>query len=492
MKCRHLTLRSGLRSFFRALGTLSLCLGSTFAYAQTREQARQTYLGLPQSFEPNRGQAPRGVDFISHGPGYTLSLTPNEAELQLAGTETGVPKQTEMRLRMRLLGANAHARSEGREIQTGKSNYFIGNNFRSWRTDVPQYGRVEYREVYPGIDLAYYGNQQRLEYDFVVAPYADPRRIRLAIKGADRIHVDDTGDLVLAIGAAEVRQKKPTVYQDTPSGRRRIEGRYVARGRNRVGFEVAAYDRHQPLIVDPVLVFSTYFGGNGDDVGSSIRLDSAGNIYFGGKTSSTNFPGTPVPGTPSGQPLNGSGTAAFVAKINSAGTLVYSSFIGGTNDRANSTGIAIDGNGNVYLAGNTSAADFPVMNPIQSAYHGNTDAFVLELNSSGNALVYSTYLGGSALDYAHSIEVDANAVAYVTGSTASLDFPTLNAEQSTYGGGGIDAFAAKISAGGTSLVYSTFIGGGGYDYSNGLAIDSAGNLYDFGDTGSINFPVLNA
>ena len=483
--------RSGLRLFARAL-VLSLCLGATAADGQSRKQARQTYLALPQSFEPNRGQTDSGVDFISHGPGYTLSLTPNEADLQLVGSELSAPDQGQSRtLKMRLLGANAHPPLEARELQAGRSNYFIGSNPSAWRTDIPHYGRVRYREVYPGTDLTYYGNQRQLEYDFVVGPHADPGRIRLAIEGADRIHIDEAGDLVLTIGSIEVRQRKPIVYQDTPSGRKIVEGRYVARGRNQMGFEVAAYDRSKPLVVDPALVFSTYFGGNGEDLGNSIRLDSAGNIYMAGRTNSTNFPGTRVQGTPRRQPLNGSGTAAYVAKISSSGELVYCSYIGGTNDHANAN-LAIDTNGNAYLAGNTAAADFPVMNPIQSKYHGNSDAFVLELNSSGNALVYSTYLGGSSPDYARNIEVDASGAAYVTGSTASSDFPTKNAEQSRYGGGATNAFAAKISAGGTSLVYSTYLGGKGYIYSNGLAIDKGGNLYAFGDTNSTNFPVLNA
>ncbi len=495
MKNQDLTRRSR-RSFRRLAPTLiMLCLSlfSIQGYAQTSSQARQSYVALPQSFEPNRGQARRGIDFISHGPGYAFSLAPNEADLQFIATEPGTPSlKQERTLRIKLQGANSHARAQGREAQSGRSNYFIGNNREAWQTDIPQYGRVEYAKVYPGIDVAYYGNHQQLEYDFVIAPHADPRRIRLAIEGADRIQIDETGDLLLRVGSAEIRQEKPVLYQDSPEGRRRLKGRYVIRGKNHVGFEVGDYDKHKPLTVDPVLVFSTYFGGNGDDIGTGIRVDATGNIYISGTTGSTNFNGNPIPGTPPGQPLSGTGKAAFVAKINSSGALVYSSYIGGTNDQAFGSGLAVDSSGNLYLVGNTSAADFPTVSPIQATYGGDTDVFVLELNSTGNGLIYSTYLGGSALDYAENVEVDASTNVYLTGSTSSSNFPTINAEQPTYGGGSIDAFAAKISPGGASLVYSTYIGGNSGDFSNGLTIDSSGNLYAFGDTGSTNFPVENA
>ncbi len=494
MHSRERILHSGssLRNLTRALTALAFVLVSTAGYAQTPKQPQQIQTALPQGFEPNHGQADQKVDFISHGPGYSFLLSAKEADLQLiaasAGPHAQIRKNT---LRMKLLGANPHAHADGRELQAGKSNYFIGTNPNSWRTDILRYGRVEYRDIYPGINVAYYGDNRQLEYDFIVAPQADPRKIRLAFQRADRIHIDELGDLVLTVDSSEVRQRKPVVYQETPSGRIQIDGRYVVRGRNRVGFEVAAYDRSKPLVIDPVLVFSSYFGGNGDDFGVGVKLDPAGNIYICGRTGSTNFSGNPVPGTPSGQPLNGTGTAAFVAKISSSGTLIFSTYVGGTDDKAFGAGVGVDSNGNVYLAGSTSAADFPTKNAIQSAYQGSTDAFVLELNSSGSALVYSTYLGGSELDYAETMEVDGNGNAYVTGATSSTNFPTKNAMQAAYGGGGEDAFAAKIAAGGTALIYSTYIGGNSGDFSNGLAIDSSGNLYVFGDTASTNFPLMN-
>jgi hypothetical protein len=494
MHNRERIFRSGrsLRNLAPALTALAFVLVSTAGYAQTPKQPQQIQAALPQGFEPNHGQADQKVDFISHGPGYSLLLSAKEADLQLiaasAGPHAQIRKNT---LRMKLLGANPRAYAEGRELQEGKSNYFIGNNHNSWRTDIPQYGRVEYREVYPGINVAYYGNNRQLEYDFIAGPQADPRKIRLAFHGADRIRIDESGDLILTVDFSEVRQRKPVVYQDTPSGRVRVNGRYVVRGRNRVGFEVAAYDRSKPLVIDPVLIFSSYFGGNGNDIGNGIKLDLAGNIYICGRTGSTNFPGNPIPGTPAGF-LNGSTTAAYVAKISPSGALIFSSYVGGTDDQAFGASVAVDSNGNVYLAGTTTATDFPTLNPIQPTNHGSTDAFVLELNSGGSALVYSTYLGGSQVDYVSMMKVDGSGNAYVSGSTASPDFPTLNAVQPKYGGGGFDAYAAKISPNGSALVYSTFIGGSGTDFDNSAALDSSGNLYVFGDTDSVDFPVKNA
>src|SRR5579864_1815812 len=203
-----------LRRLAPILIMLSLSLISTQGHAQSSAQVRQSYVALPLNFEPNRGQAGHGIDFVSHGPGYTFSLTPNRADLQFITTDPGTRRLREERtVRIKLRGANAHARAEASQAQSGTSNYFIGNNRAAWQTDIPQYGRVEYEEVYPGIDLAYYGNGRQLEYDFVVAPGADPRRIRLAIEGADQIQVDETGDLLLKVGSAEIRQRKPVLYQ---------------------------------------------------------------------------------------------------------------------------------------------------------------------------------------------------------------------------------------------------------------------------------------
>jgi len=252
---------------------------------------------LPQSFEPNRGQADRPIEFTSHGPGYSLGLAPGEAVLSLAAVGDAVKPAS---VRLKVLGADRTIHGQALEAQPSKSNYFIGSNPNLWRRGISHFGRVEYGGIYKGIDLTYYGTGQRLEYDFVVRPHADPRTIRLQFEGADQLRIDENGDLVLKVGKAEIRERKPVAYQDMPEGRVVREVHYVALSTNRIGFEVASYDRAIPLVIDPVLVFSTYFGGTGKDITNRVALDSAGNIYYGGSTSSSNLAGTKI-----GQPFTG-------------------------------------------------------------------------------------------------------------------------------------------------------------------------------------------
>ena len=451
--------------------------------ASAQAPALKNLARMPQSFEPNRGQAEPSVDFVSHGPGYTLSLIANSANLQLVAPAAA--GQTAA-LRVRLVGSDPGARSRGVDRQAGTSNYFLGNVSKLWLTDIPQYGRVEYQGVYPGIDLAYYGNNERLEYDFILGPHADPGRIRLAVEGADRVSIDSAGDLVLTVGSAEIRERKPVVYQESRNGRRVVEGRYVAREGNQVGFELGSYDPDKPVVIDPVLVFSTFFGGTGSDQGIGVAVDSTGSTYLCGGIAGT-LPGTTI-GTPG---TSTSTTAAYFVKISPSGAHISSTFIGGASDQAVATGIALDVNGNVYLAGNTSSASFPTVNAIQKNYGGSNDVFVLELNNAGNTLIYSTYLGGSAWDAAGGITVDSSGNALVSGSTVSRNFPVLNATQSTLAGTE-NAFAAKIAPGGSSLIYSTYFGGTGSDFDGGAAVDKFGDLIFFGETLSPNFPVLNA
>ena len=454
------------------------------AYAQT--PAVRSFTQAQQIFEPNRGQAVKSVDFISRGPGYSLSLTSNAAYLQLLSpTRAGHSKQSSD-LALKLVGANPKAHAEGLNRQIGRSNYFLGSAPNRWLTNVPQYGRVEYHDVYPGIDMAYYGTNERLEYDFVLEPHADPRTIRLAVHGADRIRIDDQGDLVLTVGSAEIRERKPLIYQETANGRRIVRGRYVTLVDNEIGFAMDKYDLNNALVIDPVLVFSTYFGGSGADNGNGIAVDSAGNSYIAGQTGSANLTGTDI-GDPG---FTASDTAAFVAKISPAGALLSTTIIAGANDAAEAGAVALDANGNIYLCGYTSSSSFPTMNPIMT-YQGGGDAFVLELNNAGNSLIYSTYLGGSGLDYADGIAVDSKGNTLVGGATTSGDFPEVNAAQSNLAGG-YNPWAAKIAPGGASLVYSTYWGGSATDYANGLAIDSTGDLILFGDESSMNFPVVNA
>jgi hypothetical protein len=387
-------------------------------------------------------------------------------------------------LRMGLVGAARKPLVSGLEELPGKANYFIGNDPAKWRTNVPTYAKVHYREVYPGIDLVYYGNQRSLEYDFVVAPGADPRKIALSFKGAERLEIDAQGDLVLHTMGGIIRQHKPVIYQEVDGVRQEVAGGYVRKGKNRIGFKVAAYDSSRPLVIDPILSYSTYLGGGSSDGGGGIVADAAGNAYVTGGTSSVNFP-TTVGAVQSA----GAGPNAFVTKLDATGSaLVYSTYLGGSGfDSA--IGIAVDGAGNAYVVGTTNAGDFPTTGEaIQRTIGGATDAFVAKLDPSGSALVYSTYLGGSDTEDAAAIAVDVAGSAYVTGWTTSTNFPTTGEAVQPISGGAFDAFVTKLNPAGSALVYSTYLGGESFDFGLGIAVDTAGSAYVVGQTFSPGFP----
>jgi hypothetical protein len=389
---------------------------------------------------------------------------------------------------MKLLGANPASDVSGVDEMPGKSNYFIGNDAKKWHTNVPMYAKVKYKSVYSGIDLVYYGNQRQLEYDFVVAPGADPRRIQLGVRGARKISRIEDGDLVLAMDAGEIRWHKPVAYQEKGGARQEIAVRYAINGKNRVGFQVADYDLRRPLFIDP-LIYSTYLGGSGGDQCTGIAVDNLGNAYVTGNTASTDFP-TKNPLQPS---YNG-GADAFVAKLNPSGSaLVYSTYLGGSGGDGG-YGIAVDSSGNAYITGQTSSTNFPTMSPLQPSIGGGYyDAFVAKLNATGSALVYSTYLGGSGADWGYSVAVDSSGNAYVTGYTGSANFPTMNPLQPASGSNGVngDAFLAKFDSTGSALVYSTYLGGSGFDEGLAVAADNFGNAYVTGLSDSTDFPTMN-
>jgi len=499
------------------------------------ERLVQSYVQLPLSFEPNCGQTDATARFISHGRGYTLFLSNDEAVLVLRGTGrktsgrllqsrearltlrsgAAVESQAPTMMRMKLVGANPGAKVTGTDELPGKSNYFIGDDPGKWRTNVPNYAKVKYEGVYPGIDLVYYGKQRQLEYDFVVSPRADPKAIKLAVSGSPDRHsagwmplrVDAAGDLVVRGDEDEVRFHKPVVYQQAADGGRiTVEGRYALDRKGNVSFEVARYDHSKRLVIDPTLSYSTFLGGSGNingngDTGAGIAVDGSGNIYVAGITGSTDFPTVNAlqgPGGPSGANFD-----AFVAKIKADGSaLVYSTYLGGS-DIDSASAIGVDGSGNAYVTGYTASTNFPTSHALQKASLGGGDAFVSKISMDGSALLYSTYLGGSLYDEARGIAVDSAGNAYVTGSTVSLDFPITfsNAVQlahNTGGGGELylnpnnDVFVTKIAPDGSSLMYSTFLGGSQDDIATSIAIDSTGNAYLTGTTSSGDFPLMNA
>ena len=543
-----------------------------------RPRASEDYGRLPLSFEVNQGQTDAQVRFLARGQGYTLFLTSQEAVLSLHKSEgKRVPKEgasanpgskletelagrfalfedrtrrtaelsesqggesgTNTVLQMRLAGASFDARVKGEEELSGKSNYFIGNDPKKWRTNIPTYAKVRVEDIYPGVDLVYYGNQGQLEYDFVVRPGADPSEVKLALtsgpstKGRDSrgsvdatkaasTKIDDNGDLVVPVDGSEVRFHKPVIYQPAFSGKVEraipVEGHYTINEQNEVAFAIGDYDRTRPLVIDPVLVYSTYLGGGGYYDGfeynqvSAIAVDSSGNAYVTGFTRSPNFPTT----LNSYQPAMPSGCApqydapcayAFVTKLSPDGSsLVYSTFLGGGGANGG-YGIAVDSSGNAYVTGSTTSTDFPTLNALQGTnrdYPYGSSAFVTEVNAGGSALVYSTYLGGTGNssnyrgDSGIAIAVDGSGNAYVTGQTYSHDFPTASPIQATnQSASSSNAFVAEISAGGSALIYSTYLGGTGMgpygDFGAGIATDTSGNAYVTGQTYSHDFPTAS-
>ena len=475
------------------------------------------YAKLPLSFEVNQGQTDGRVKFLSRGPGYTLYLTSTEAVLALrkstAGKQRGIPargKKTKPGngntnsptiLRMTLVGAKPAPRVTGLGQLPGKSNYLLGNDRKKWRTNVPHYAKVHYDEIYADIDVVYYGNQQQIEYDFVVAPGGDPGLIRLSFEGAEKLNLDSHGNLVLHTPDGPITQRSPVIYQYVGETKRIVAGGYVLRGHNEVGFDVEAYDLGRPLIIDPVLVYSTFLG---PAYAVAIAVDTAGNAYVWGNTGLTDplFPTTPGAFRTSIDSSCG-GEDAFVSKLSSDGsTLVYSTYLGGsgfdsTGDYGN--GIAVDRFGNAHVTGRTASPDFPTTAgafqpaPTFERHPGGcsttgVDAFVTKLDATGSALVYSTFLGGA--HEARGIAVDSDGDAYITGATGSANFPTLNAFQPALRGSHY-AFVTKLNASGTALVYSTYLGGNdehNQDEGTGIAVDAAGNAYITGQTGSTDFP----
>jgi hypothetical protein len=357
------------------------------------------YGQVPLSFEPNVGQTDSQFSFLSRGSGYTLFLNSQEAVFSLQSGQADASSapapqtsnQTPSVLRMQLVGANPVAAATGLDRQEGISNYFLGNNPSHWHTNVPNFAQTQFHGVYPGVDVVYYGNQSQLEYDFLVAPRADPADIQLRFDGAQGIALDNGGNLVLNTANGDVVHHAPIMYQLDNGVRHAVAGNYVIEANGQVGFQVGIYDTTRELTIDPVLSYSTYLGGSKDESGVGLAVDSSGNAYVTGSTTSTDFP--IVDGY---QNSMGDGTqVVYIAKLNAAGTaLLYSTYLGG-NNISNSFSIALDSSGAIYLIGQTTSTNFPTVNPIQSTLGGKYDAFVTKLNASGSALVYSTYLGGS-------------------------------------------------------------------------------------------------
>ncbi len=498
---------------------------ATAQIAQARSDA-----SLP--FEANLGQTDARVRYMARGNQYAVYLTDSGA---VVSYEKGIAAQASassgpdgVALHFGLVGGQ-QAAPVAEQPLAAKTNYFIGNDPSHWQSNVPNYGRVTYHNVYPGIDMAYYGTGGALEYDLVVAAGANPQAIRLSITGADALRLDGQ-DLVLQTALGEIRSKAPTVYQEGAGGREAVAGAYTLLSTHEIGFSLGKYDASRPLVIDP-LIWSSYIGGDpdinpprdehGGDWGIDLTSDAAGNVYLGGTTDSYNFPTT----VGAFQRTIHNFYVSFVAKVSTDGTtLIWSTLIGGTEDfvpptttaeRNSVHGIALDAAGNVWTAGFSKSATYPTTaNARQLTNSGGYDAVITALNPTGTALIYSTYLGGSSDDWGYSIALDPTNKVYVTGATNSDNFPTVQGSYHTTQYGGYDAFVSKLDPtlpAASQLIYSTYLGStsgdmiarnpdllygnnpaDSYYRSGGIKVDAAGNAYVTGYTTGTNFPVVNA
>jgi Beta-propeller repeat len=478
---------------------------------------------MPLSFIENRGQLDSRVAYYVQGrdtilyfaaDGMTLVQTEqrhaeksSKGRLEKASFGRGVPQAPDPASRwvvkLDFLGANPNPKITAGDRLPAVVSYFKGPK-ENWKTGLSTYGSIVYSDLWPGIDLVYSGASNRLKYTFLVKPGADPARVRLAYRGVERVKVNDAGQLEIETPSGVLQDDKPFAYQEVDGHSVGINVAYSLDraspgGPHRYGFALGSYDRGKPLVLDPaVFVYAGYIGGSGSDSGGGIAVDSSGNAYVTGSTSSseTTFPVTVGPDlTFNGAGVNNGGDV-FVAKVNAAGTaLVYCGYIGGSGDDYGGF-IAVDSSGNAYVAGRTNSteATFPVtVGPDLTFNGGLLDVFVAKVNAAGTALVYCGYIGGSGQDNVGGIAVDGSGNAYVTGSTSSTEttFPVIVGPDLTFNGGSFDVFVAKVNSAGTALAYCGYIGGSGFDFGGGIAVDSSGNAYVTGETTSseATFPV---
>lgn len=507
---------------------------------------------LPLAFELNAGQTSDEVRYLARANGGTFFFTPSEVVLSLKGADdsSGV-------LRTSFVGANSQVEVSAGELMSGKVNYLLGNDPAGWRSDVATYSTVNYGQLYSGIDLAYSGSEGHLKSTYTVAPGVDPASIKWRYTGASGVSIDSAGNLQIAFVSSDgtalaATETTPVAWQTVNGSNMPVAAQFRVHADGVVGFVVGKYDRSLPLVIDPALVYSTYFGGSSADAAYDVKVDASGNIYFTGYTSSASFPITnaiqPVYGggtrdvfvtkmNPTGsaliystflggageevgmnmalnaqgevyvtgytesptfptanavQPNISGGFDAFLTKLNASGSaLVFSTFYGGNNqDQANK--LALDGSGNAYFTGNTNSSNFPIQNAYQPILLGNQDAFLVKITSNGSSVPYATYFGGSAADVGYGVAASSDGQAYITGYTLSSNLPITNAFQTNFGGGAGDGFATKFNMSGSALVYSTYLGGSSNDVAEGCEVDGDGYLYVTGYTNSNNFPVHNA
>ena len=481
---------------------------ATVLSAQEQGRIRQRLGTLPLAFEANQGQTDPQVKYTARGNGCTVFLTANDAVFAVQSSSrsasttagkhgfaktttigaksTGVQtrpaphsKDVTAAIHMHLVGGNAQPQIVAGSQLPGVTNYYIGSDPSQWRTGVKQYTRVSYRNVYPGVNMAFHGEQRQLEFDFIVAAGASPAPISLGFSGAGKIATDASGNLLLSSAAGEVVMHKPVAYQEINGQRQTVAAEFTQVSNHQVGFALGSYDRSRELVIDPALSYSTYLGGSGEDEAFAIALDGSGNAYVAGQTASINFPAH------TGTVSSVGGFDAFVTKLNATGSsVVFTTLIGGTTDDA-ALGIAVNSTA-VYVVGNTTSSNFP--STLTLGPGGGQDAFVASLNSTSGAKVYVTRIGGTGTESGNAIAVDSSGNAYIAGETDSTNYPVPGSPIQGQNAGADDAFISKINPTGTALVYSTYLGGSGEDLATGVALDGSNNAYVTGITGSPNFP----
>ncbi len=464
--------------------------------------AAQAVLRQPISFEANVGQHPADIRYVARSPHFTALLgngggthillpAPRPSRTDTHPAPTPAPPRM---LTMELVGGNPHAASTGEQPLTAQSNYFLGSDPKAWRTAVPNFAQVRVDGIYPRIDMVYYATNSQLEYDFLVAPHADPHHLRLHFSGQDRgprgLRITLSGDIALQAGTQQFTVKRPVAYQVEHGRRQPVPARFVEAANHQIGIGLAPYNHALPLTIDPKLEYSTYLGGSDDEGIFGIAFDPEGNIYLAGETSSVNFPTTArVP-----QPHAGGNYDAFISKLDPSGKrLIYSTYLGGSQyDHV--VGIAVDRNGSAYVAGITISPDFPVVHALQSQFGGVNDAFISRLDSSGAHLLFSTYLGGSSADAANSLALDRHGDVFVAGSSSSVDLPTTPGSLQPFCDGRAhavscsgDGFLAKLTPAGEQL-FTTYLGGSSFDLITSVKVDDQGAVYVAGQTESTDFP----
>jgi uncharacterized protein (TIGR03437 family) len=493
-----------LRTLHSALlGMVLATLGAKAAAPPTELWGR-----LPLRFEKHPGRD--GVEYVARTSGFVLRLAPFKSWLELKHPATGEVA----RVNTTMISSNPRTEMQPEARLAGAANYFVGAS-KDWQTEITGFGRIRYKNIYPGIDLVFHGERGRLEYDFILAPHADPHRIRFELSGQSALRVDEKGDLIIGTNAGEIRWAKPVIYQEIHGKRTTVTGQFRLAGKRIVEFHLVAYDKRQTLVIDPTLVYSTYLGGTGNEVARGIALDGAGNVYISGTTSTSNLPTISA-----FQPNFGGLTASrvtgdgFVAKFDSSGKLLYLTYIGGSGDDGVAA-ISVDTSGNAYITGATNSQDFPTVNAFQNQLGGaggnamlrTGDAFVAKLNPAGNKLIYSTYLGGTMDDIGLAIAVDSGGNAYITGATQSTNFPLSQGAYQTrlkgVGGEPIlpccnaavwdpgDAFVAKLDPTGSQMIFSTYLGGSQDEAAFTIGLDSSNNVYVAGCTISFDFPTTS-